>query len=467
MAVESDNRALIRELAPLLSDGGLVTDGAALRLATTDATEARGFRGTCDALALPATPDEVAAVVAWCYEHDVPIVPRGGGTGLAGGAVPAGGVVVSLERLDRVRGVDPELWRMHAEAGVRTSRVHRVARENGLLFPPDPGAAEQSTLGGNIATNAGGPHAFKYGVTGSWVTGLEVVLAPGEVVEIGGPIRKDVSGYDLLHLLIGSEGTLGLVTAAWLRLIPAPDARAVVYAFYDSVRAGCGAVAAVMANGIQVSALEYLEGRALGASIGSFPFDAPDSAAFALICEVDGSGPEVERVSAELTEVLADGAAGPATGLTERAQVEKLWAWRDGVSIAVTTQRGGKVSEDIVVPLDRLAEAIEGTVEIGRRHELDACSWGHAGDGNVHASFLVSLEDPAQLAAAEQAAGEVFELTTGLGGSISGEHGIGSLKTPWVRDALGPALVTMQAQVKQAFDPKGLLNPGKKLAAPV
>ena len=159
--------------------GELVTDGPALRAASSDATEARGVKGSCEALALPATSAEVEAVVRWCYEHDVPIVPRGGGTGLAAGAVPAGGLVLSLERLDRVRQLDPELWRMEAEAGVRTGRVHRVARENGLLFPPDPGAAEQSTLGGNIATNAGGPHAFKYGVTGNWVTGLEVVLAPG------------------------------------------------------------------------------------------------------------------------------------------------------------------------------------------------------------------------------------------------------------------------------------------------
>ena len=289
----------------LLAEGGLVTEGPDLRLATTDGTEARGFRGSCDALALPSTPEEVAAVVAWCYEHDVPVIPRGGGTGLAGGAVPDGGVVVSLERLDRVRRIDPERWRMNAEAGVRTSRIHRVSRENGLLFPPDPGAAEQSTLGGNIATNAGGPHAFKYGVTGSWVTGLEVVLPPGELVEVGGPIRKDVSGYDLLHLLIGSEGTLGIVTSAWLRLIPAPETRAVVYAFYNSVTAGCEAVAAVTANGIEASVMEYLEGRALAASIGSFPFEAPADPAFAVICEVDGSETEVERVSAELAEVLA------------------------------------------------------------------------------------------------------------------------------------------------------------------
>ena len=207
--------------------GELVTDGPALRAASSDATEARGVKGSCEALALPARSSEVEAVARWCYEHDVPIVPRGGGTGLAGGCPQAGWCSRSSASIGCDSSIH-ELWRMEVEAGVRTGRVHRVAQENGLLFPPDPGAAEQSTLGGNAATNAGGPHAFKYGVTGNWVTGLEVVLAPGRLVNLGGPIRKDVSGYDLPHLLVGSEGTLGIVTAAWLRLIPAPETRAVV-----------------------------------------------------------------------------------------------------------------------------------------------------------------------------------------------------------------------------------------------
>ena len=182
-----------------------------------------------------------------------------------------------------------------------------------------------------------------------------------------------------------------------------------------------------------------------------------------MIAEVDGSADEVERLTAELAGVLSDGAIEAATRLTASGEVERLWAWRDGVSIAVTTQRGGKVSEDIVVPLDRLSEAIDATVEIGHRHDLDACSWGHAGDGNVHASFLVSLDHPAEVARAELAAGEVIETAIRLGGSISGEHGIGSLKTPWVTSALGPAIVALQDEVKRAFDPKDLLNPGKKV----
>jgi len=184
----------------------------------------RGVRGTADAVVLPSTTEEVAALMRWCYEREVPLTARGGGTGLAGGAIPVqGGIVVGFERLNRIRQFDPLLWRIHVEAGVTTADVQRLARENGLRFPPDPGAAELSQIGGNLACNAGGPHAFKYGVTGQWVTGIEAVVPPGEVVRFGGPIRKDVAPYDVKSLLVGSEGTLGLITAAWLRLIPAPS----------------------------------------------------------------------------------------------------------------------------------------------------------------------------------------------------------------------------------------------------
>jgi FAD/FMN-containing dehydrogenase len=201
--------------------------------------DASGLSGRVPVLVAPGSAEEVAAVVAWCYAHDVAMIPVGGRSGYSGGIVPVGcgdSVGIALDRLDRVRSLDPLRWRMEAEAGVTTATVARRARENGLLFPPDPGAAEQSQLGGNLATNAGGPHAFKYGVTGRWVTGVEAVIAPGELVSFGGPVRKDVAGLDLRSLLIGSEGTLGIITAAWLRLVPAPALH----------RGGAGSVSAVV-----------------------------------------------------------------------------------------------------------------------------------------------------------------------------------------------------------------------------
>ncbi len=229
-----------------------------------DCSRRRGVEGRADAVALPGSAAEVAAVVRWCYEHDVPLVPRGGGTGLAGGAVATdGGVVCSLERLRRVRELEPALWRMLPEAGVSTRDVQRLARENGLFFGPDPGASEQSQIGGNVATNAGGPHALKYGVTGAWVAGVEVVLAPGELVQVGGWAAKDVAGYDLKSLLIGSEGTLGVITAVMLRLLPAPEAACPLVVFLRSRAEGCAAIGAVFEAGLQPSVLDFLDGTTL------------------------------------------------------------------------------------------------------------------------------------------------------------------------------------------------------------
>ena len=216
--------------------------------------------------------------------------------------------MLALDRMDRVRAFEPLLWRAHVEAGVRTGHVHRLARESGLLFPPDPGASEQSQIGGNIATNAGGPHAFKYGVTGRWVTGLEAVVPPGEVIAIGGPIRKDVAGYDLRSLLIGSEGTLGIVTAAWLRLIPTPEAAFPVVGLYRDTAAGCAALERVVGSGLVPAALEYLDAGALAAAGGAFPGGVPAGAGFMVIAEADGAQEEAENLRDELVEVLGEGA---------------------------------------------------------------------------------------------------------------------------------------------------------------
>ena len=274
-------------------------------------------------------------------------------------AVPVnGGVVIDLARMARVRSFDPLLWRIEVEAGLVTSELRRMVREGGLMFPPDPGAAEQSQIGGNIATNAGGPHTYKYGVTGSWVTGLEVVVAPGELITVGGAARKDVAGYNLKSLLIGSEGTLGIITAAWLRLIPAPEAVVPVTAVYSDTATGCRALESILGNGLQVAALEYLDGRTLEISGAAFPGDIPLGAGFMVLAEADGTAAEAAALAADLTEVLAEDAL-----LVRRFDlsddVEALWRWRDGVSIAATAYLGGKLSEDVVVPLDRLSEAVE------------------------------------------------------------------------------------------------------------
>jgi len=422
----------------------------------------RGVQGTADAVVLPSTAEEVAAVMRWCYENDVPLTARGGGTGLAGGAIPvAGGVVIGFERLNRVRQFDPLLWRIHVEAGVTTGDIQRLARENGLRFPPDPGAAEISQIGGNIACNAGGPHAFKYGVTGHWVTGIEAVIPPGEIVPFGGPIRKDVAGYDVKSLLVGSEGTLGLVTAAWLRLVPAPELELPVIGLYRDAEAGISAIERVLASGVVPAAIEYLDGVTLSYAGDAYPFGLPAGAAFMVITEADGAEGEARRVAAELREALADEAVA-VHAPTDPGEVAGLWRWRGGAAFAILAQRGGAYSEDIAVPLDRLRDVARETLEIGARHDVPALSFGHAGDGNIHSTFLFAPENLDEEQRADDACHDLFELALRLGGTVTGEHGIGWLKRGQLEHQLGATGYDLHLRVKQAFDPKNLLNPGKK-----
>ncbi len=431
----------------------------------------RGVQSRAELAVLPGSAEEVAAVVAWCYGQDIPIVPRGGGTGMMGGAVATeGGIVLSLERLRRIRELEPGLWRMMPEAGVSTRDVQRLARENGLMFAPDPGAAEQSQIGGNVATNAGGPHALKYGVTGSWVAGLEVVLAPGELLDIGGWAAKDVAGYDLKSLLIGSEGTLGVITAVRLRLLPAPESALALLLFLGDVPQGCAAIGQILGSGMRPAALDFLDGETLGMLAGSYPAagrlcgpegaTVPEGAGFALIVELDGSAADVAAQRSELLELLA----GQAVAIDEPLEPAALWRWRDGINGVVTGVRGAKVSEDVVFPVERLTEGLAGFRTIAAEHDLLSCAWGHGGEGNVHATVLVDPSSVAELDRAESVGNALFELVVRLGGSVAGEHGVGLLKGGRLEDQWPRAAVELHEAIKRIFDPKGLLNPGKKLA---
>jgi FAD/FMN-containing dehydrogenase len=416
--------------------------------------DASGLSGVAPVLAQPGSAGQVRELVAWAYAQNVAILPVGGCSGFSGGAVPrfsGPGVAIALDRLNRVRSFDPLLWRMEIEAGARTATVQRLARENGLMFPPDPGAPEQSQIGGNLATNAGGPHAFKYGVTSHWVTGIEAVIAPGELVRFGGSLRKDVAGYDLRGLLIGSEGTLGIITAAWLRFVPAPAMAIPIVAGYDSIAAGVEAIEAALASGVVPATIEYLQGDCIRHAPP--PFLGGEPPEFLVICEAES---EAERDA--LLEALGPGAAAQ--------DPYEVWRWRSGVSIGVRAFRGEKLSEDIAVPLDRLREAIEGTLELGARHRVEATSWGHAGDGNLHSTFLYDPHDAEQRERCEAAAAELFDLTRQLGGSVSGEHGLGLLKAGQLLGQWSEAAVGAHEAIKQALDPRGLFNPGKKQPRP-
>jgi glycolate oxidase subunit GlcD len=449
--------AALAELRRIVGEDGLLTDVP--RSFLQDAAGAVGVEARADAVVLPSDPEQVAAVVRWCAENRLPVTPRGGGTGLTGGAVPVeGGVVLGLERMRRLRRLDPLQWRMEVDAGMSTGDVQRLARENGLVFPPDPGAAEESQIGGNVATNAGGPHAFKYGVTGAWVTGLEVVLPSGELVRLGGTVRKDAAGYDLKRLMIGSEGTLGVITGVALRLLPAPLARSAAVAFYADAEACQEGLEAAFASGVVAAALDFVDGRTLEIVASTYPGSVPPGVGCGLMVEADGhTVGEHADAEAALLESIGEGAIQ----VDRHTPVDPLWRWRDTFTGAVAARRGLKLSEDVAVPVDRFATTVEAVVEIAARHGLEGCSWGHAGDGNLHASFLIEPGHRDQLSRAEAAAAELFGRVIELDGSVSGEHGIGSLKRAHYLRHADPAVLELQRQVKRAIDPLGLMNPQK------
>jgi glycolate oxidase subunit GlcD len=409
----------------------------------------------------PGDAGEVAAVMSCCHGRGVPIIPRGGGTGLVGGSLDfTGGVVVDLARINQVTELRPDVWRMTVGAGLTTRHVHRLARESGLYFPPDPGAAEESQIGGNIATNAGGPHAFKYGTTAAWVLGLEVVVPPGTVIEVGGRMRKDVAGYDFVRLFAGSEGTLGLITGCTLRLIPYPEARHTTLIAFRDVVEGCAGLESVLGSGLVPAAVEYLDRGAIDAARRAFPGALHHDAGFLLIVELDGSTQAV----AEAATVLGE-AVGPSLQVDSRSSAEgqaALWRWRDTITGAVCAQLGGKLSVDVCVPAECFPEALELSSEIAASAGLDYCGWGHAGDANLHSTFVFDPGRDGALEAAERAADLLLEAVVELGGSIAAEHGIGWAKRGHLALQLDPVALDLQRGLKRLFDPKGLLNPGKK-----
>ena len=455
-----DAAAVARDLRRVVGDAGVLEPVPAELL--QDATETRGVRGAALAAVVPADAGEVAAVVRWAADRGVPVVPRGGGTGYSGGAVPEpGSIVLSTDRLTGPGRLVPEAWRGTFGAGTTTAEVGRRCLEAGLFFGPNPGSAESCRIGGNVATNAGGPRSFRHGSTRAWVGGLEVVLPSGDLVRLGGDARKSVETLDLLGLLCGSEGTLGVICEVTLCLQPAPEVALPVLAVYPDRASGLRAIASVMACGVVPTALEFLDGGALRAAAAGFPGGLPEDAAFAVLAEALGTAEVARLEAAALADALTDDALALRRP-SARGEVDALWRWRDGVSLAVVAARGGKLSEDVVVPVERLGEALEAVDGLGAAHGVPVTTWGHAGDGILHATVLVDRSDPAALAGARDAAHAMLGIAADLGGALSGEHGIGSVKLAGAA-TLDPAVLTAQRAVKDALDPRGIMNPGRKL----
>ncbi|MBB3275517.1 MULTISPECIES: FAD-linked oxidase C-terminal domain-containing protein [unclassified Pseudoxanthomonas] len=446
-------------LGELLGDGWL-TDADARRRYGED--NSRRF-ALADAVALPRTREQVQAIVRACREYGVPIVARGSGTSSTGAAIPyAGGVAVSFERMNRILRIEAGDRYAVVEPGVLNGELQAALAPHGLFWAPDPASADVSTIGGNLACNAGGPHAVKYGTSRDNVLGLQAVTGTGDLIACGSVTTKDATGYDLTHLLVGSEGTLGLIVEATLRLLPRPPRRASLRALYHDVTQAAAAVSRVMAQPVAPAMLEFMDRACIRLAREVGGADIPDAGALLMI-EVDG---ERETLPHAL-EAVATAAAGDGLIALDEAPDEiareRLWAARKSLSPALRTIADGKINEDVVVPVSRIPDLVGGVERMAAEFDLPIVAFGHAGNGNLHVNILYDPQDPAQTARARLALPRLFELTLSLGGTLSGEHGIGVAKRDFMPQAFTPATLAAMHAVKRALDPDGILNPGKVL----
>ncbi len=416
-----------------------------------------------EAVVRPRTTAEVSAVMKIAFAHGIAVTPRGAASGRTGGTIPlSGGIVLTLDRMTDILELDEKNMMVTCEAGVRTMDLYDHCAKFGLFYPPDPASWKYSLIGGNIAENAGGMRAVKYGVTSNYVMGLEIVLADGTVLNTGGKSIKNVTGYNLTQLIVGSEGTLAIVTKAILRLIPLPPKRGVMQVFFRSLDDGCNAVHAMLQQNIIPSAAELIDDVSLAAVAKQRKLELDPAASACLIIEIDGPDDESLAKQADaIGNVVQTHHAVSFRVAQTKEETEELWAIRRGLSSAVAATAPNRLGEDISVPRDAFPEAVQRLKELSRRSGLQIAVFGHAGDGNLHPSVLCDLSDPAQEKLAHEVVGEIFAVALAVGGTLSGEHGSGITKKPYIQDALGEAGVNTLKAIKQALDPKGILNPGK------
>jgi glycolate oxidase len=418
-----------------------------------------------DVVVFPENTAQVSAVFRTCQSLGVPFTPCGARSGKSGGSLPLrGGVVVSLERMNRILSVSLEDLTAVVQPGVITGDLMKAVEEQGLFYPPDPNSWEFCTMGGNVAENAGGPRALKYGVTRDYVIGLEWVLPSGEVLRLGRRTIKGVAGYDLVGLFVGSEGTLGVATEITVQLIPKPRYVKTALVIFDSVHTAARAISAVLAAGILPRTLELIDEVALQAVDGR-GFNFPPGAGSAVIAEVDGNVEDgLFAELGQLGEICERHGATEVLVAQDESQREKLWAARRVVSRALRALRPHKISEDIVVPRSRIPDLIQALKKMGGELGLLVATYGHAGDGNLHANIL--YEGPHQRALVETAIHRMLELTVSMGGTITGEHGVGHAKREYLAMEQPEPVLELQRQLKRFFDPSGMLNPEKIFPAP-
>jgi glycolate oxidase len=448
--------AVLKELKSIVGPANFSTAPEELVVYSYDATQRESLPW---AVVRPGSSREISEILRLANRERFPIVPRGAGTGMSGGAVPVqGGVVLSVERMNHILEIDEQDFVAVVEPGVITGDLQREVESRGLFYPPDPASRKFCTLGGNVAECAGGLRAVKYGVTKDYVLGLEVVLPTGEIINTGARTVKSVAGYDLTKLMVGSEGTLGVVTRITVKLLPLPETVRTLAAFFSEIPSAAKAASAIIASGVLPRALEFVDQAALRAAEGYLKEDLSQGAAAMLLVEVDGPAECTEREAARIADIMVQGGASRVDRAGSASEQEQLWKARRSISPALYTIKPKKLNEDIVVPRSRIADSLQEIAAIASRHGLLIVNFGHAGDGNIHTNIMF---DEADRPKAETAVKEIFAAVLRLGGSITGEHGIGLSKAAYLPMELGPQTIAAMKRIKHALDPNNILNPGK------
>ncbi|NVN89996.1 MAG: FAD-binding protein [Desulfuromonadales bacterium] len=449
----------IEELTAIVGKDNIATERQDLLCYSYDATQMEFIP---EAVVHPANAEEVSAIMRLANRAGFPVFPRGAGSGFSGGSLPkAGGIVLVTTRMNRIVRIDTENLIAEVEPGLVTEQFQQAVEKRGLFYPPDPASLKFSTLGGNVAENAGGPRAVKYGCTKDFVMGLEVVLPTGAIIRTGGETYKGVVGYDMTKLLCGSEGTLGIITRIIFKLLPYPDAKKTMLTIFDSIDGAAKAVSSIIGAKIIPTTLEFMDYATLQCVERRFSLGIPAEGRAVLLIEVDGDRDLVEKQAGQIHDIIKPLGLVQFRAAKDKAESEQLWQVRRLVSPSLRDVNPDKFNEDIVVPRSKVPDVIRRIEVIRQRYDIPIINFGHAGDGNIHVNIMVDKKLPGMEEKAHQAIRDVFQAALDLGGTMSGEHGVGLSKAPYIELELTPDQIAAMKAIKHALDPNNILNPGK------
>ncbi len=455
---------LIKELTSIVGSDNIATAKQDMICYGYDATQMEFLP---DAVVHPANAKEVSAVLKLANREGFPVFPRGAGSGFTGGALPkGGGVVLVTTRMNRILRIDTENLIAEVEPGLVTEQFQIAVEKLGFFYPPDPASLKFSTLGGNVAENAGGPRCVKYGVTRDFVMGLEVVLPTGEIIRTGGETYKAVVGYDMTRLLCGSEGTLGVITKIIFKILPFPDAKKTMLTIFDSIDGAAKAVSTIIGNKIIPTTLEFMDYATLQCVERRFNLGIPLEGRAVLLIEVDGDRDLIEKQAAQIHDLIKPLGLVQFRAAKDAAESEELWRVRRLVSPSLRDINPTKYNEDVVVPRSKVPDIIRAIEKIQAKYDIPIVNFGHAGDGNIHVNIMVDKSVPGMDEKAHQAIRDVFQAALDLNGTMSGEHGVGLSKAPYIELELSPHQIAAMKAIKAALDPKNILNPGKMFPWP-